>query len=206
MTRADRVHSTPPTNTPISQVDATSRRRFLSQAAGVAAGSAVLALATVSTTADAAAPVAALAPSGVDPILEAIEAHKAARATWLEWVYRHMDLEDELPEEKRRSNIDVWEEIIIVADDPRWIEAERESRRASDLETDAAVVLLNVQPTTQAGILALLKYAVEADTDGEGWPRDLISDGGKLRRSWHYFLIEGVAEALAGMVSVRAVA
>ena len=45
MPKADRVHSTPPTNTPISQVDATSRRRFLSQAAGVAAGGTVLALA-----------------------------------------------------------------------------------------------------------------------------------------------------------------
>jgi hypothetical protein len=49
MTQADSVHSTPPTNTPISQshpVDAaTSRRRFLSQAAGVAAGGTVLALA-----------------------------------------------------------------------------------------------------------------------------------------------------------------
>jgi hypothetical protein len=46
MTQADRVHSTPPTNTPISQVDATSRRRFLSSAAGVATGGAALALAT----------------------------------------------------------------------------------------------------------------------------------------------------------------
>jgi hypothetical protein len=40
---------------------AQSRRRFLSQAAGVAAGGAVLALATVSATADAAAPMASLA-------------------------------------------------------------------------------------------------------------------------------------------------
>src|ERR1700688_3558218 len=45
MTQADRVYSTPPTNTPISQinpVDAPSRRRFLSHAAGVAAGGTVL--------------------------------------------------------------------------------------------------------------------------------------------------------------------
>jgi hypothetical protein len=48
MAKADSVHSTPPTNTPISQVDATSRRRFLSQAAGVSAGGTVLALAAIS--------------------------------------------------------------------------------------------------------------------------------------------------------------
>ena len=41
MTQADSVHSTPPTNT---SVDAT-RRTFLSQAAGVAVGSAVLGMA-----------------------------------------------------------------------------------------------------------------------------------------------------------------
>lgn len=47
MPKADRVLSTPPTSTPISQVDATSRRPFLTQAAGVAAGGTVLALATI---------------------------------------------------------------------------------------------------------------------------------------------------------------
>jgi hypothetical protein len=88
----------------------------------------------------------------------------------------------------------------------RWIEAERELKRTSDLETDAAVVLLNVKPTTQAGILALLKYAVEADTDGVGWPDSLQSDDGKITRCWQFFLIEGVAEVLAGMVSAWAVA
>jgi hypothetical protein len=48
MDQADRVHSTPRLNTPISQshpLDATSRRRFLSNAAGIAAGGAALALA-----------------------------------------------------------------------------------------------------------------------------------------------------------------
>jgi hypothetical protein len=171
------------------------RRRFLSQAAGVAAGGAVLGMALPM-------PVPAGALERVpDPILEAIEAHKAARATWLEWVCRHSDLEQELPKEKRQSNIDVWEELIIFADDPRWIEAERELKRTSDLESDAAIVLLTVQPTTLAGILALLNYAVEADTDGVGWPDSLQSDDGRITRSWQFFLIEGVAEALAGMVS-----
>jgi hypothetical protein len=141
-----------------------------------------------------------------DPILEAIEAHKAARATWIEWVYRHSDLEQELPKDKRQSNIDVWEELIIFDDDPRWIEAERELKRTSDLESDAAIVLLNVQPTTLAGILALLNYAVEADTDGVGWPDALESDDGQITRHWQFFLIEGVAEALAGMVPARAMA
>ena len=108
-----------------------------------------------------------------------------------------------MPKEKRQSNIDVWEEVIIFADDPRWIEAERELKRTSDLESDAAIVLLTVQSTTLAGILALLNYAVEADTDGVGWPDSLQSDDGKITRHWQFFLIEGVAEALRYLVEGR---
>src|ERR1700722_2247764 len=81
MTQADSVFSTPPTNAPISQNDSPTRRRFLSHAAGVAAGGTVLALATVSATADAAAPVAALASSDVDPIFALIEEYRTAAKT-----------------------------------------------------------------------------------------------------------------------------
>ena len=57
------------------------RRRFLSQAAGAAAGGTALALAAVSATADAAAPMAALASSGVDPIFALIEDYRTAAKT-----------------------------------------------------------------------------------------------------------------------------
>jgi hypothetical protein len=84
MIQADSVLSTPPTNTTISKthpVDAPSRRRFLSSAAGVAAGGTILALATVSATADAAAPMAPLASSDVDPIFSLIEEYRTAAKT-----------------------------------------------------------------------------------------------------------------------------
>jgi hypothetical protein len=191
MPKADRVHSTPPTNTTISRNDAPSRRIFLSQAAGVAAGGAVLIGAATMTG-------AAVACHGApDPILETIEAHKAARATWIEWVYRHSDLEEELPQEKCKSWADMYEEKIFEMDDPRWIECERAVVRTMNAEIDAAVVLVDVRPTTQAGICALLQYAHASDTDGEAWPRELQSDDGKITRPWEYFLIESVAGALA---------
>jgi hypothetical protein len=72
MTRADRVHSTPPLSTSLSNSSETatlavnSRRRFLSQAAAVTAGGAALATAL---SAHGSAAAAAQAP---DPILEAI--------------------------------------------------------------------------------------------------------------------------------------
>jgi hypothetical protein len=66
MTQADRVLSTPPINTPISS--ATSRRDFLTSAAGIAAGGTALALAIP--------PAAAVH----DPVYALIETHKAMAA------------------------------------------------------------------------------------------------------------------------------
>ncbi|WP_338688426.1 hypothetical protein V5279_23840 [Bradyrhizobium sp. 26S5] len=91
MTQADRVHSTPPLNT--SAIDRepptdTTRRHFLTRAAGVAAGGSVLALAAIPPVTAAAAPAASLA--GVaDPIFALIEDHRRLQTL-------RCDLSDEL--------------------------------------------------------------------------------------------------------------
>jgi hypothetical protein len=70
MTKATRVLSTPPTNTP------TTRRHFLSTSATLAAGSAALALAAIQPTS------ALAAPAGLaDPVFARIAAHREAVAT-----------------------------------------------------------------------------------------------------------------------------
>jgi hypothetical protein len=91
---------------------------------------------------------------------------------------------------------------IVTSDDPRWIEYECAVTRVWDAVGDAACVLVTERPTTVAGVLALLAYANAADTDGEGWPDDLYNDDSSKRRSWHFFLIEGLAEALPGIMGV----
>jgi hypothetical protein len=73
MPKAKRVHSTPPLSTPISQVDATSRRRFLSNAAGIAASGSVLALAAIPPASAAAAPAVALDPAAPDADAELLD-------------------------------------------------------------------------------------------------------------------------------------
>jgi hypothetical protein len=167
-----------------------SRRRFLSQAAGVAAGSAALSLAPT-------IPSSAKASQGLpDRILGAIDVHKAARAALDHVLMAQTSLETELPRDKRRSNIVLYEENIFETDDPRWIEAERAVMWAFEAEESAAIALVCTQPTTKAGMLALLQYALAADTDGDGWPRELQSDDGKIIRSWHYFLLECLSVAL----------
>lgn len=107
MTQIDSVHSTPRLNTSVSQIrpqDGPSRRRFLSKAAGVAAGGTVLALATIPPALAAAAPAATLDATRASPALkaavqvldDALDRAKEAR--------RAFDAADRLPGEWRKLN------------------------------------------------------------------------------------------------------
>jgi hypothetical protein len=163
----------------------TTRRGFLSTAAALAASAAV---ATPANAADASTP---------DPIFEVIEVHKAARLAFENAVSRGCALEQELPREKTRSWVTVWEEEIVETDDPRWIDSIREVNRASDAATDAAYALANVAPTTMAGVVGLLQYAISFPP--EEWPEGVESDEDTETRPWHTFLIEMLIAVLPGM-------
>jgi hypothetical protein len=161
------------------------RRRFLSTAVGIAAGSTALALAN---------PVLAAAN---DPVFAAIEAHKAARLAFENAFSRGCALEQELPREKTRSWITVWEEEIVETDDPRWIDSVREVHHTSEAATDAAYALANIAPTTMAGVVGLLQYAISIQP--EQWPEGVHSDDDTETRPWHTFLIEMLIAVLPGM-------
>jgi hypothetical protein len=178
MTRADGSNST------LMRAVST-RRRFLSTAVGIAAGSTALALAD---------PILAAAN---DPIFAAIELHKAARLAFENAVSRGSALEQELPREKTRSWIAVWEQEIVETDDPRWIDSVREVHRTCDAATDAAYALASIAPTTMAGVVGLLQYAISFPP--EEWPEGVQSDDDTETRPWHCFLIEMLIAVLPGM-------
>jgi hypothetical protein len=136
-----------------------------------------------------------LAVPNQDPIFAAIGAHRAATAGVLAITEAHSALETELPTDKRRSIVTVCGEEIVATDDPRWIDCQRAVVLAWKVQDETAVALLNVRPTTLAGVTALLRYAVEADVDDQVWPAELLTDDGR-QRSWHQFLAENVAAAL----------
>ncbi|MEA2954297.1 MAG: hypothetical protein QOJ96_3817 [Alphaproteobacteria bacterium] len=163
----------------------TTRRGFLSTAAALVASPGVAIPANAAN---------ALRP---DPIFEAIEVHKAARLAFENAVSRGSALEQELPREKTRSWIAVWEEEIVETDDPRWIDSVREVNRACDAATDAAYALTNVAPTTMAGVVGLLQYVISVRP--EEWPEGVQSDDDTATRPWHTFLIEMLIAVLPGM-------
>src|SRR5882757_677643 len=164
----------------------TTRRGFLSTAAAAAAATAAVAI-----PADTAHALRA------DPIFAAIEVHKAAHLAFENAVSRGSALDEELPGEKTRSWITVWEQTIVETDDPRWIDSVREVHRTSDAETDAACALASIAPTTMAGVVGLLQYAISVRP--EEWPEGVQSDDDTETRPWHTFLIEMLIAVLPGM-------
>lgn len=155
------------------------RRAFLTSA--VAASAAAM----LGTTA-----AVALQP---DPVFAAIEAHKVARVVMYSAVDAVSAREKELTAEGKRYSCDRKGDIQLG-------ECESALQRAFDAEADAACELVGNPPVTMAGVIALLEYATAADTDGDGWPSDLQSEDGKRTRTWQFFLIEMLADALPGMV------
>jgi hypothetical protein len=190
MTQAKSVHSTPPTNTS-APTPQSSRRGFLVQAAGAAAGGAAIGAGLPLP-----APSAATLQSSdaeVDPIFAAIEAHRRAVAAHGEAVETEMALEVSLPEGQRQSDIKVWEEKIVETDDPRWLAAVRARWEASNSMDDLAIDLLNTEPTTVAGIEALLRYFADQE---EGLFPDNASDDDGSEETFGTYLVRHAADAL----------
>ena len=89
----------------------------------------------------------------------------------------------------------LWDEEEVETDDPRWLKCNRDLVSAIEAEGDAAAMLVDVRPTTRAGIVALLRYAYEVERTGAGWP-NLVEEGSKHSKKWYLFLMESLAEAL----------
>ena len=134
MTQADRVFSTPPTNT--SAIEAhSSRRTFLAQAAGVATGGAVLGMAIP-------LPAPAATAQGLpDPIYAAIECHRAAGIVWDAAV----DVRSVFPEGPEPMTDELWEQRCILD------EAVDDAR---DVLKKTGVDLISTMPTTVGGIVS----------------------------------------------------
>ena len=130
MQEADSVHSTPPINT------SATRRRFLSQSAGLAAGGAILALATIPPAAAASAPAGLAA--NPDPVFALIQAHRAADDA----------LTVACVEKSRLEELGCWDTDI-------------DTKAAHEAEWSAVCDLVEAVPTTLAGVIVSMRYIAE---------------------------------------------
>jgi hypothetical protein len=143
MAKANRVHSTPPINTPISQNhDGTSRRRFLTNAAGLAAGGTTLAQMVRF------APAAGETGSPFEPVFDLIAAHRKADAA----------VDAVMTEVIRLDNLNEPEPFDLLSG-------------PTTAENDALYALATAVPTTLAGITAMAAYFGEI-AEREAWKLD----------------------------------
>ena len=182
MTQANRVHSTPPTNTPkIPPVD---RRGFLVQAAGVVAGGAALGAALP-------LPAPAATPQGLpDPIWAAIEKHKALTIPFdAAWKARaSFNDTRELTEEQQQQLLN-----LNDATDAAGLPMER-----------AACELFDTKPTTPAGIVAAIRViqAYHRDDNGHMPSGEWLyedDDEPQNGRDWLECFLDTIAEAVTAL-------
>jgi len=172
-----------------------SRRRFLAQAAGVAAGGAALGMALPP-------PVSAGDSERVpDPILAAIERHRRAYREWMAG-FGEDEIEAAVPSSRRHSSlVDAlhghpdWQ---VEGDDPRWIAHIENACRTDNEHYLAAMELVSFDTISFSGAVALLEYVASVEAkDPEGWP-DFRDDDGRIR-DFHYFLTSNLAACLGAV-------
>ena len=154
-----------------------------------------LAVATVAST--------AANNADLDPIFAAIDAHRRAEAEFSGAVERLSDLENELPKERRRSEIKMGVLAIVLQDDPLWIQLQRTVLAASKIADEAATQLLNTRPTTLAGVAAVLRYAYDVERRGLEFPSGY--DDGDLSEcpwgvQWSVYFHRNLAQAIEAMM------
>jgi hypothetical protein len=142
-----------------------------------------------------------------DPIHEAIEDHKRAYIAFDDCITRQSKLEKLLPNHLRQSSIDCEGIKIVETDDPRWIAVEQEWQRLSDVEEEAAMALINIEPTTLGGAAHLMRYVVEHEARGNTWPDGLLDDDAPptaIGKPWSFYLHKNLAVLLEASAAIAA--
>jgi hypothetical protein len=91
----------------------------------------------------------------------------------------------------------------VETDDQRWIDSEREWQHLSDSEEEAAMALINIEPTTLVGALGLMRCVVQYEARGCSWPEGLVDDDAPptaLGKPWSFYLHKNIVTLLEGVI------
>ena len=128
-----------------------------------------------------------------DPIFAAIEAHRAAERRHKEAVAEADKIEGA---SMKATPGDYREGIAAEEADPDWQKADAELAAASDATERLAHKLIDTEPTTLAGVIAVLEYVDEYnDWSGRTFPDGFVGSGGHSR-PFEAFLSTTLASAL----------
>lgn len=178
-------------------------KTIVSVASVVAASTASASVMSIPDDSAAAADPFFAAVAATDPIFAAIENHRAKQAALERVVALESDLEQQLPVELRQSIV---RHEPVVGDDPRWLASLTAIDDAITQEGHAADDLVDILPTTLAGVIALLEYSVELGRRGHVWQSGYQIAGATSEYvrhrgvSWEVMLHAQVANALARII------
>jgi ABC-type phosphate/phosphonate transport system substrate-binding protein len=104
-----------------------------------------------------------------DPIFAAIDRHKTAYAEFVRVVRLEEKLHETIPAERRtRYHVeDRYNSEMIANEDPAWTKYQDAWFATNDAADERAIDLLNVAPTSIAGVAALLDYVATFEKNGE---------------------------------------
>jgi hypothetical protein len=129
-------------------------------------------------------PPARAAALGADPIYAAIERHKAASAVWDAAITIRAKFQDASDESKEQAD------KLQEAADEAWGSCEQ-----------AAIDLINTEPTTLAGIVAAIRYCIrQMADDGTFMPHGIEYDNGgdaQETMGWIDAWLDTLADAVA---------
>src|SRR5262249_21076443 len=83
-----------------------------------------------------------------DPVHAAIEAHREAFKHYEGLLTEQNQLENELPRHRRQSFFSADSADVVQSDDPRWIENQRATLEACQIEDDALCHLMDLVPSS----------------------------------------------------------
>jgi hypothetical protein len=136
-----------------------------------------------------------------DPIFALIERHKTMVAAFDAAIQEQSDAEETLPKSQRQSTINRYGVTFVRSDAPRWKAALHSVDATGDAMHLTGLALLDCEPKSPAGALALLSYMVEhIDRYGEamGFPDRLLQDGVEPGcRSPEFFAMQNAVSALS---------
>jgi hypothetical protein len=153
-----------------------------------------------------------LAKASNDPIFQLIEQHKVATDA-LEAACTHLsEMEQAISKRLRQGRSICFEVKTVETDDPRWTAANIRWTDCSARQDDIAIEMLNVKPTTLAGLQAMLTYAVQHVAEGHIWPDgEQIKDDddrdqgeavlGLHNRDWNFYLMRNLGEAIQSIAA-----
>lgn len=175
----------------------------------------VVAVASLASAAAVASPSISPIANGTDEIFAAIERHRSASLMWMKTLSDEEALERSIPSDRRQSYTTHHRHDPEVGrdDDPRWTEYQARYWQWSDEMAAAAIQLVDLVPTSTAGVIALVAHIDECNSGSlvVSWnnrscealfPEELIDEDeldhhGKPRSlSYHSWILRNVRKAL----------